>query len=60
MGGAGIHGFAFSFLVGVIFGCYSSVYIAAPVLLWLSGSSSSMSKEIASPNMGSATPAMSR
>lgn len=40
-GGEGIHGFAFSFLVGVIFGCYSSIYIAAPVLLWLSGSSSS-------------------
>jgi SecD/SecF fusion protein len=40
-GGDGIHGFAFSFLIGVIFGCYSSIYIAAPVLLWLSGSSSS-------------------
>jgi SecD/SecF fusion protein len=40
-GGEGIHGFAFAFLVGVIFGCYSSIYIAAPILLWLSGSSAS-------------------
>jgi SecD/SecF fusion protein len=38
-GGDGIHGFAFSFLVGVIFGTYSSIYIASPVLLWLTGSS---------------------
>lgn len=38
-GGEGIHSFAFAFLVGVIAGTYSTVYIAAPVLLWLSGSS---------------------
>jgi SecD/SecF fusion protein len=36
-GGAGIHSFAFAFLVGVIAGTYSTVYIAAPVLLWLDG-----------------------
>ena len=36
-GGEGIHSFAFPFLVGVIAGTYSTVYIAAPVLLWLSG-----------------------
>ncbi len=36
-GGEGIHSFAFAFLVGVIAGTYSTVYIAAPVLLWLSG-----------------------
>jgi SecD/SecF fusion protein len=36
-GGDGIHGFAFAFLIGVIAGTYSTVYIAAPVLLWLSG-----------------------
>jgi SecD/SecF fusion protein len=34
-GGEGIHSFAFAFLVGVIAGTYSTVYIAAPVLLWL-------------------------
>jgi SecD/SecF fusion protein len=36
-GGDGIHGFAFAFLIGVVAGTYSTVYIAAPVLLWLSG-----------------------
>jgi len=34
-GGDGIHGFAFSMVVGVVTGCYSTVYIANPVLLWL-------------------------
>jgi SecD/SecF fusion protein len=38
-GGEGIHSFAFAFLIGVIAGTYSTVYIAAPVLLWLSGES---------------------
>lgn len=42
-GGEGIHGFAFAFLVGVVAGTYSSVYIAAPFLLWLSGESSDVS-----------------
>ncbi|MGD1153000.1 MAG: protein translocase subunit SecF [Syntrophales bacterium] len=32
-GGAVIHDFAFALLVGVIFGTYSSVFIAAPVVL---------------------------
>ena len=36
-GGEGIHSFAFAFLVGVVAGTYSTVYIAAPVLLCLSG-----------------------
>jgi len=38
-GGEGIHSFAYAFLVGVVAGTYSTVYIAAPVLLWLSGTS---------------------
>jgi SecD/SecF fusion protein len=37
VGGEGIHSFAFAFLVGVIAGTYSTVFIAAPVLLWLDG-----------------------
>ncbi len=36
LGGDGIHGFAFSLVVGVIVGTYSSVFIASPTLLWLS------------------------
>jgi SecD/SecF fusion protein len=35
MGGAGIHGFAFTLLVGILVGTYSSVFIAAPALHWM-------------------------
>tara|TARA_Y100001933_G_scaffold55150_2_gene54620 strand:- start:15006 stop:18209 length:3204 start_codon:yes stop_codon:yes gene_type:complete len=38
LGGPGIHGFAFALVIGVIAGTYSSVFIASPVLLWMSGS----------------------
>ena len=36
-GGDSIHGFAFSLVVGVVAGTYSSVFIAAPLLLWMLG-----------------------
>lgn len=35
-GGEGIHAFAFALLVGITVGTYSSVFIASPLLLWLS------------------------
>ena len=35
-GGEGIHGFAFCLTLGVIVGTYSSIFIAAPILLWMS------------------------
>jgi SecD/SecF fusion protein len=34
-GGNGIHGFAFAMLIGTVVGVYSSIYIAAPFLLWM-------------------------
>ena len=34
MGGEGIHGFTFVLLIGILVGTYSSVAIAAPLLLW--------------------------
>ena len=34
-GGQAIHGFAFALIVGVATGTYSSIYVAAPILLWL-------------------------
>lgn len=34
-GGDGIHAFAFSLVVGVTVGTYSSIFIASPILLWL-------------------------
>ncbi len=33
-GGAGIHGFAFCLFIGIVVGTYSSVFVAAPMLLW--------------------------
>jgi SecD/SecF fusion protein len=34
-GGEGIHAFAFALLIGILVGTYSSIFIAAPMLLWL-------------------------
>jgi len=36
-GGEAVHGFAFALLVGVATGTYSSIYVAAPILMWLVG-----------------------
>jgi SecD/SecF fusion protein len=36
-GGEALHGFAFALIVGVVTGTYSSIYISAPILLWLVG-----------------------
>ena len=36
-GGQGIHGFAYALVVGVIAGSYSTIFIASPILLWLTG-----------------------
>ncbi|GAC1032388.1 protein translocase subunit SecF [Pseudomonas sp. No.21] len=38
-GGDSLHGFAVALLVGVVVGTYSSIYISAPVLIWLGLSS---------------------
>ena len=35
VGGQGIHAFAFTMLVGILVGTYSTVYIASPLVLWL-------------------------
>jgi SecD/SecF fusion protein len=34
-GGPGIHAFSFAMVIGVISGCYSTLVIAAPTVLWL-------------------------
>jgi SecD/SecF fusion protein len=36
MGGSGIHDFAFALVVGVTVGTYSSIFVASPILLWMS------------------------
>jgi preprotein translocase subunit SecF len=35
LGGDVIHSFAFALLIGFVAGVYSSVYVAAPIVLWL-------------------------
>ena len=35
-GGPAIHAFAFSILVGILVGTYSSIFIASPLLIWFS------------------------
>lgn len=56
-GGSGIHGFAFSMIVGVITGCYSTVYIANPVLYWLISRQNRKGGTGAKPATGPATAA---
>jgi preprotein translocase subunit SecF len=35
-GGPVLNDFAFSFVVGVIVGTYSSIFVASPIVLWCS------------------------
>ncbi|MEO1992154.1 MAG: protein translocase subunit SecD [Pirellulales bacterium] len=35
VGGQGIHAFAFTILIGIVAGTYSTIFIAAPIVLWL-------------------------
>ena len=44
LGGDGIHGFAFALVVGVLVGTYSSIFVATPMLLWMSQRSETASK----------------
>ncbi len=34
-GGPSIHGFAFSLVIGIVVGTYSTVFVASPMLVWL-------------------------
>jgi preprotein translocase subunit SecF len=44
-GGAVIHGFAFSLIVGIVAGTYSSIFVASPIVeMWKGGASTSMAK----------------
>jgi SecD/SecF fusion protein len=49
VGGQPIHAFAYSMLVGCIAGTYSSVYIAAPIVLWMRKSRPSPAKRVGEP-----------
>ncbi|MCL6503329.1 MAG: protein translocase subunit SecD [Pirellulales bacterium] len=54
-GGQGIHGFAFTMVVGTISGTYSTVYIATPVVLWLNRGRSK--GKLSTPAVGAMVPA---
>ncbi len=54
-GGSGIHAFAFSLVVGVISGSYSTVFIAAPLLLWLLGKEETAGAKMAPREMAKTT-----
>ena len=43
-GGQGIHGFAFTLVVGTISGTYSTIYIATPLLIWMNRSKADANK----------------
>ncbi|HLA86276.1 MAG TPA: protein translocase subunit SecD, partial [Thermoguttaceae bacterium] len=36
-GGSGLHAFAYTLLIGIITGTYSSVFVATPLLYWMTG-----------------------
>jgi len=46
IGGSGIHGFAFSLVVGVVAGTYSSIFVASPILLWMNSSGQTANKQV--------------
>jgi SecD/SecF fusion protein len=48
-GGETIHGFAFAMLVGLVSGVYSTIYIANPVVLWLSQKQEPKKAEVRAP-----------
>ncbi len=55
-GGPVLHDFAFAMLIGVIVGTYSSIFIAAPIVLWWSGhKGQKLREEIRGTEVGPAT-----
>jgi SecD/SecF fusion protein len=36
LGGEGIHAFSFTLIIGIIVGTYSSIFVASPILFWMS------------------------
>jgi preprotein translocase subunit SecF len=43
-GGAALHNFALALTIGILFGIYSSVLVASPIVLWLGISREDMIK----------------
>jgi len=58
LGGEGIHGFAFTMLTGCLAGTYSTIFIANPVVLWLTERTSSANRNL--PRQIKPAPAVAR
>ncbi|MEH6306556.1 protein translocase subunit SecDF [Olivibacter sp. CPCC 100613] len=56
-GGEVIRGFSFAILIGIIFGTYSSIFLAAPIFADLQGDGKTSTKEIPSAEKGNLKPA---
>ena len=54
-GTAAIHGFSFAMLFGIAIGTYSSIFVAAPLLLWLGVKRDWSGTSDAKPNQGAAS-----
>ncbi|MCC7192505.1 MAG: protein translocase subunit SecD [Phycisphaeraceae bacterium] len=55
VGGPGIHGFSFVMLVGALVGCYSSIAVASPILLFVRRKEKPHSTKAAETNLPSPT-----
>ncbi len=54
-GGDGVHGFAFAMIIGVLVGTYSSIAIAAPVVLMLGGGRATQGQDAKNSAKGAVT-----
>jgi preprotein translocase SecF subunit len=63
LGGAVLRDFALAIIIGVVVGTYSSIFIAAPIVLWWTrargGSTSTLRREVAEKAAGTKSPATS-
>ncbi len=61
LGGSVLHDFSLAIIIGIVFGTYSSIFIASPIVLWWlkarGGSTSSLRKEVTQKNTPAPTSA---
>ncbi|MEP6822800.1 MAG: protein translocase subunit SecF, partial [Chthoniobacterales bacterium] len=54
LGGSVLHDFSLAIIIGIVFGTYSSIFIASPIVLWWlrarGGNTSSLRKEVTQKN----------
>ena len=59
-GGSVLHDFSLAIIIGIVFGTYSSIFIASPIVLWWTrlrgGSTSSLRREVVEKKAAAASP----